>query len=69
MRSRYDGLFFCGIGGQAMRDAGVRVEIDASTLAVVGITEVLSKASHLLHGLRVAKQLLRNLQPDLTCWS
>jgi lipid-A-disaccharide synthase len=65
MRSRYDGLFFCGIGGQAMRDAGVRVEVDASTLAVVGITEVLSKASHLLHGLRVAKQLLRNLQPDL----
>jgi lipid-A-disaccharide synthase len=29
MRSRYDGLFFCGIGGQAMRDAGVRVEVDA----------------------------------------
>jgi len=65
MRSRNEGLFFCGIGGQAMSDAGVRVEVDASTLAVVGITEVLSKVSHLLHGLRVAKQLLRNLQPDL----
>jgi len=65
IRSRNDGLFFCGIGGQAMRDAGVRVEVDASTLAVVGITEVLSKASHLLRGLRVAKRLLRNLQPDL----
>jgi len=65
MRRRNNGLSFSGIGGQAMKDAGVRVEVDASTLAVVGITEVLSKTSHLLHGLRVAKQLLKNLRPDL----
>lgn len=65
MRRRNKGLSFSGIGGQAMEAAGVRVEVDASTLAVVGITEVLSKASHLLHGLRVAKALLKNLRPDL----
>jgi lipid-A-disaccharide synthase len=65
MRSRNNGLFFCGVGGQAMKDAGVRIEVDASTLAVVGITEVWSKASQLLNGMRVAKQLLKNLRPDL----
>jgi lipid-A-disaccharide synthase len=58
-------LFFCGIGGQAMRDAGVQITVDASNLAVVGITEVFSKAMHLLRGLHEAKKLLKNMRPAL----
>lgn len=65
MQARSSDLFFCGIGGQAMSDAGVRILVDASTLAVVGITEVFSKASNLLRGIGVAKKLLKSLRPDL----
>jgi lipid-A-disaccharide synthase len=38
MREKDNDLFFCGIGGQALRDAGVRILVDASELAVVGLT-------------------------------
>ncbi|QTA84220.1 lipid-A-disaccharide synthase [Desulfonema magnum] len=58
-------LFFCGIGGQALRDAGVRILTDASELSVVGITEVFSKMSNILKGVSVAKNLLKTLRPDL----
>lgn len=58
-------LFFCGIGGQAMKRAGVRILVDASTLAVVGITEVLAKLPNLLKGMTAAKRLLKTLKPDL----
>jgi len=43
MREKNSNLFFCGIGSQALRDAGVKIIVDASQLAVVGITEVFSK--------------------------
>lgn len=59
-----DAVFF-GIGGRALRDAGVRVFIDASQLAVVGITEVFSKLPVLLKARQTAKQLLQTLKPDL----
>lgn len=65
MRSGDDDLFFCGIGGPAMQAAGVRIVADAARLAVVGITEVLAKASFLLDGIRRAKSTLSLLQPDL----
>jgi lipid-A-disaccharide synthase len=48
-----------------MRSAGVRVLMDASQLAVVGITEVLFKASTLLKGLTLAKEHLRSQRPAL----
>jgi lipid-A-disaccharide synthase len=65
MRSSRDDLFFCGIGGPAMQAAGVRIVADAARLAVVGITEVLTKASFLLDGIRRAKNTINILQPDL----
>ncbi len=65
MRSGDHDLFFCGIGGPAMEAAGVKIVADAARLAVVGITEVLAKASFLLDGIRRAKQTLTGLQPDL----
>ena len=58
-------LFFCGIGGPALRQAGVRIVVDAAELTVVGITEVLSKIPDILKGMGVIKKLLKSLKPDL----
>lgn len=65
MHERNNALFFCGIGGQALKNAGVRIVIDASELAVVGITEAVSKIPNILKGMAVAKNLLKSLGPDL----
>ncbi len=65
MREKNSDLFFCGIGGQALRDAGVKIIVDASQLSVVGISEVFSKMSDLFRGMSVAKKLLKSLKPDL----
>jgi lipid-A-disaccharide synthase len=65
MRTRDPDLFFCGIGGPALRAAGVRIVVDASELTVVGITEVFSKIPAILKGMAVFKKLLRGLLPDL----
>ncbi len=58
-------LFVYGIGGEAMRAAGVRIVIDAATLSVVGITEVLSRLAVLKRAVNTARQMLRRLSPDL----
>ncbi len=65
MRKRNNGLFFCGIGGRLLGEAGVELLMDASEIAVVGITEVFSKIPNILKGLRVAKKTLKTLHPDL----
>ena len=54
-----------GIGGGRMRSAGVRIEVDAHRLAVVGITEVLAKLPQILDGMRTAKRLVADEKPDL----
>jgi lipid-A-disaccharide synthase len=65
MRKRNSALFFCGIGGPALRQAGVRILVDASELTVVGITEVFSKLPGILKGMGIIKKLLKSLKPDL----
>ncbi|MCP4113544.1 MAG: lipid-A-disaccharide synthase [Desulfobacteraceae bacterium] len=65
MHKKDNTLFFCGVGGQALRDAGVKVVVDASELSVVGITEVFSKIPGIFKGMGVVKKLLRTLAPDL----
>ncbi len=65
MRRRAAEIFFCGIGGSAMRQAGVRIMMDAAELSVVGITEVFSRLPRIWEGLRRAKGVLRSLKPDL----
>jgi len=65
MRKRAPALFFCGIGGKFLREAGVRILVEASTLSVVGFTEVFSKIPVLAKGMAVVKRLLKSLRPDL----
>lgn len=65
MQKKNNALFFCGIGGKALKDVGVEILVDASELAVVGITEAISKMSNLLKGMAVAKKTLKKLRPQL----
>jgi len=58
-------LDFFGIGGDALRQAGVSIRVDNSQIAVVGISEVFLKLKVLLNALRVAKQELRRIRPAL----
>jgi lipid-A-disaccharide synthase len=54
-----------GVGGERMREAGVRVHANAGDLAVVGLTEVVSKLPALWRAYRRMIRLLRNSRPDL----
>ncbi len=65
MQKKNPALFFCGIGGPALRQAGVRILVDASELTVVGITEVFSKLPGILNGMGTIKKLLKSLKPEL----
>jgi lipid-A-disaccharide synthase len=65
MLKRQPELFFCGIGGPALSQAGVRIVLDAAELTVVGITEVLSKIPDIWKGMGIIKKLLKSLKPDL----
>lgn len=58
-------LFFFGIGGRHLRNAGVKVYVDSAELSVVGITEVFSKIPKLYRSNVLAKKLLSHLAPDL----
>ena len=65
MQKKNPSLFFCGMGGDALRRAGVRIVTEASELTVVGITEVFAKIPAILNGMAKIKKLLKSLQPDL----
>ncbi len=65
MKKKEPSLFFCGIGGQAMREAGARILMEAGAVTAVGVTESLAKLPVILKGMALVKSLLKNLKPDL----
>lgn len=65
MQKKNKGLFFCGIGGQALKETGVDILIDAHEISVVGITEVFSKIPNILRSLRMVKKSFKTMRPDL----
>ena len=65
IRNKNKETYFFGIGGQALRNAGVKILVDASELSVVGITEVFSKIPYLFKAITLVKKHLKNLKPDL----
>ena len=65
LRQKNADLFLFGIGGESLKAAGVRILVDAASLAVVGITEVVFKLASLRQGMRTAKEALHHLKPDL----
>ncbi len=65
LHAQDDRLILFGIGGERMQAAGVRIDVDAHRLSVVGITEVFAKLPQILDGMRTAKRLLVENKPDL----
>ncbi len=65
MQKKNPALSFMGIGGPELRQAGVRILVDAAELTVVGITEVLSRLPDILRGMSTFKKALKIHQPDL----
>ena len=65
MRGQRPDLRFIGIGGPQLRAADVDVRIDAHTLSVVGITEVVTKLPRLLQAAADAKDLMATGRPKL----
>jgi lipid-A-disaccharide synthase len=56
---------FFGIGGSALQKAGVGIRVDNSRIAVVGISEAISKLKTLFKALRIAKADLKAYHPAL----
>ena len=57
--------FLFGVGGNAMQTEGVRLIVNAETISVVGITEVLSKLLTIYRAMTTVKKALSRLKPDL----
>ena len=58
-------LNFYGIGGKKLKEEGVQLLADASDMAVVGLTEVISKLRSILKIMRMMKKSLDERRPDL----
>ncbi|MEA2013907.1 MAG: lipid-A-disaccharide synthase [Thermodesulfobacteriota bacterium] len=58
-------IHFYGIGGEKLRDAGIEIVTDLSEMAVMGLTEVLSKLGFILKVRRKLKKMLQERHPDL----
>jgi len=65
MTEKEPGIRFYGIGGGNLKEAGVDLWADAADMAVVGLTEVLSKLREILMVMGRLKKSLRLLKPDL----
>jgi len=58
-------IHFYGIGGERLKEAGVEIVANSSEMAVVGLTEVLSKLGFILKAKRKLKKYLQEEHPDL----
>ncbi len=58
-------LNFYGIGGNKLREEGVELLANASDMAVVGLTEVISKLGRILKIMKMMKKSLDERRPDL----
>jgi lipid-A-disaccharide synthase len=58
-------IAFSGIGGRKMEDAGVRILASSSDMAVVGLTEVVSRLRAITGAYLKLRSLLKHQRPDL----
>jgi lipid-A-disaccharide synthase len=65
LRKHWPGAEFVGVGGEAMRTAGMDTWFDASELAVMGLSEVLRHLPRLLRLRRELRRRLLDWQPDV----
>ena len=65
LKQRDPGLRVSGIGGSALREAGMEITVDAANLAVVGIIEVITHWRAISAALDAMRRVLREEKPDL----
>jgi lipid-A-disaccharide synthase len=65
IKKRNKDIQLFGVGGPSMSEQGVRLLVDAHSLSVVGITEVLSKLRVIWRSLSIVKRALKEKRPDL----
>lgn len=65
MKASCPGVTFCGIGGTNMKQAGVKILVSSSDMAVVGLTEVLQKLHTIFRAANKLKATLKIHHPDL----
>ena len=54
-----------GIGGEKLRDAGMRVLVPASELSIMGVTEVVGRLRIVLRAFRRLRAVIRGEAPDV----
>jgi lipid-A-disaccharide synthase len=65
LKHEQPGLQLSGMGGKAMKNAGVDVFFDSSIIAVVGLVEVLRHWGDIKRAMGIVKQQLDKARPDL----
>src|SRR5215475_6745624 len=65
LRRRWPAAEFFGCTGPRMREAGVETIVDAASLAVVGLLEVVSHIPRIRKEYRKLLSAARSLKPDL----
>ncbi len=65
LRQERPGIRLSGMGGQAMRRAGVDLFFDSSSIAVVGLIEVLRHWGDIKKAMNIVKNRLDETRPDL----
>lgn len=65
MKAFCPGVIFCGIGGNNMKQAGVKILVSSSDMAVVGLTEVLQRFHTIFRAANKLKATLKTHHPDL----
>ena len=65
MRSMDPDIVFWGIGGEKMENAGVKILVSSSEMAVVGLTEVLFRLRAIVRAFWKLKSLFKHRHPDL----
>ena len=65
LRGMAPDLKFSGMGGRAMREAGVDLIVDSTDLAVVGVVEVLARYGQIRRALNTLKNHLETTRPTL----
>lgn len=55
----------CGVGGDRLKQAGMEILVDSAQLAVMGVTEVVSRLPVILKAKSILKKCLYEKRPDL----
>ena len=59
------GVKAIGMGGAKMREAGVEIRYDSTSIAVIGVVEVIKHYGEIRHALNLMKTIAKEEKPDL----